>query len=323
MSDGHIQWPSTRRTGAFSLILCGDLIRAVQRESEIAVAHHWGVGPVQVWKWRRALGVPRMTNGTRRLVMEIAVETLTPEVRAMAQEAMKSPEVRAKLSALRAGRPLHPNAIAAQRAAVRRPKSADYKRAVSERSRTMWKNREKYHLPPSHQWSEQEIALLGTDSDPKIARRLGLSNYAVFDKRRSLGIPRPPQRWTEAEIGLLGTASDGEVARRIGKKASTVKFKREQLGIPPSLARWTKEQIALLGTASDSIVARKLRKNEAAVKRKRIVVGIPPFVARWTEEETALLGRGPDDAVAAVLGRTLEAVRLHRTRLSIPAYHLK
>ena len=98
MSDGLIQWPSTRRRGAHSLVLCGELIRAVERESEIAVGHHWGVRQEMVWKWRRALKVPAMTLGSRRLPVEYAAETLTPEVRSKARDAMHSPEVRAKLS---------------------------------------------------------------------------------------------------------------------------------------------------------------------------------------------------------------------------------
>ena len=97
MSDAPIQWPCTRRNRNASPILCGDLIRAVRTESEQAVAYHWGVNLNVVWRWRRALNVGRMTNGSRRLRIEYAVETLTPEVRAKGREAMHSPAVRAKL----------------------------------------------------------------------------------------------------------------------------------------------------------------------------------------------------------------------------------
>ena len=95
MTDAPISWPSTRRAGNLSPILCGDLVRAVRTESEQAVAHHWGVGYPTVWKWRRALGVGASTNGTRRLRMEYAAEKLTPEVRAKARAAMSTPEARA------------------------------------------------------------------------------------------------------------------------------------------------------------------------------------------------------------------------------------
>ena len=43
--------------------------------------------------------------------------------------------------------------------------------------------------PPSRQWNEEEIALLGTDVDAAIAERIGISIQMVFRKRLQLGIP--------------------------------------------------------------------------------------------------------------------------------------
>jgi hypothetical protein len=40
-SDGPIPWPMRR--GKRSIILCGDLVRAVQRESVEAICHNWDV----------------------------------------------------------------------------------------------------------------------------------------------------------------------------------------------------------------------------------------------------------------------------------------
>jgi hypothetical protein len=57
-----------------TLILYGDLARAVRRESAVAVAHAWGVTAQTVTKWRRALGVPRATEGTSRLHRAYAAE---------------------------------------------------------------------------------------------------------------------------------------------------------------------------------------------------------------------------------------------------------
>lgn len=44
LTDAPVIWPVTQKAGPRSLILCGDLVRAVQTESVPAVAAHWGVG---------------------------------------------------------------------------------------------------------------------------------------------------------------------------------------------------------------------------------------------------------------------------------------
>src|SRR5437867_1972910 len=66
-SDGEIPWPIKWKTRN-SLILCGDLVRAVQMESKPAVAKHFGVGEGTVMLWRRALGVEKYNSGTSILM---------------------------------------------------------------------------------------------------------------------------------------------------------------------------------------------------------------------------------------------------------------
>src|SRR4051812_44848445 len=70
LTDAPVVWPYTREHGPRSLILYGDLARAVRHESASAVAAHWGVGRETVWRWRRALGVPEYTRGTRQLIRD-------------------------------------------------------------------------------------------------------------------------------------------------------------------------------------------------------------------------------------------------------------
>src|SRR5262245_45832682 len=61
LSDSRIPWPTGRRRGRErgrpAIVLYGALAEAVRRESAQAVGHWFGVGPVAVWKWRRALRV--------------------------------------------------------------------------------------------------------------------------------------------------------------------------------------------------------------------------------------------------------------------------
>ena len=63
---------NSRACGVLSLVLCGDLVQAVQRESEVAVAHHGRVSINTVWAWRKVLGVGQHTAGTMRLRNEWA-----------------------------------------------------------------------------------------------------------------------------------------------------------------------------------------------------------------------------------------------------------
>jgi hypothetical protein len=69
VTDARIPWPMGvgPRGGPKSLVVFGDLVRAVQRESVYALCHWFGVNYQTVTKWRKALGVPECNEGTRRL----------------------------------------------------------------------------------------------------------------------------------------------------------------------------------------------------------------------------------------------------------------
>jgi hypothetical protein len=321
MTNAIIQWPCTRRNSRQSPIVCGDLVRAIRTESVLAVAHHWGVRDETVWKWRKALNVPAMTNGSRRLRIEYAIETLTPEARAKGKEAMHSPEVRAKLSAAKKGRPQHPNTIEACRRLGMRPKSEAWKRGLSERSKKMWENPQAHGLPSRRKWTEEELAIIGTDGDNAVANALGLPVNVVKHKRESLGISLLAKRWNQHEIALLGAAPDSQLARILGKSSSAIKRKRVKLGIPAFVLKpWTEAEIALVGTASDPEVGRQLGRPAHGVQAKREQLGIPAFILRWTPAELALLGTDTDRNIARLLNRTEEAVRVRRKKSRIPVY---
>ena len=167
------------------LILCGDLVDAVKRESEAAVMHWWGVSDSTVRKWRRALGVPRMTPGTIRLHRKWAPERFGPDTVGKAREAVKTPEVRAKISKARIGLSLHPNSRKALLDAVSKPKSAAWKEGHSERMREQWQNgTRRHHLA----WTDEEIALLGTATDREVGEQVGRQAASVRMKRVKMGI---------------------------------------------------------------------------------------------------------------------------------------
>jgi hypothetical protein len=74
LTSAPIPWPVGKGWRMKILIRYGDLARAVWRESAAAVAHWWGVTAQPVTKWRRALGVPRATEGTPWLHRAYAAE---------------------------------------------------------------------------------------------------------------------------------------------------------------------------------------------------------------------------------------------------------
>lgn len=185
-SDAPIQWPTALKTGKRSLIVCGDLARAVRTESEIAVAHHWGVSVVTVWYWRKALGVPQITEGTARLYEDYKPEKLTDDVVALGREHAREPEVRERMAETKRGVPAHPNTRAALMESCQQPKSDDWKRQARERmvGKRPWGPNS---VRPD--WTPNEDALLGTDRDRAVAQKVGRTIAAVRQRRQALGIP--------------------------------------------------------------------------------------------------------------------------------------
>jgi hypothetical protein len=177
----------------------------------------------------------------------------------------------------------------------------------------------------AHEWSKEEVSLLGKISDGELARRTGLPTHSVWMKRNTMGLPpsRPmyPVRWGAKEIALLGTLPDEEVAKRLDTSRKVVIEKRASLGIP-SYARaaklwhtWTEKEIAMLGTRTDAAVAHRLGIQPICVTAKRHRLRIPGFTKRkasirprrsingWGKDETALLGKMTDMEVSERLGK--------------------
>ena len=80
ISDAPILWPVGKPAGGrrSSLVLCGDLIRAVKTEAAVAVIAHRGAERAMVSRWRKAVGAPRGTPGTTARFAELAVAKLAP-----------------------------------------------------------------------------------------------------------------------------------------------------------------------------------------------------------------------------------------------------
>lgn len=138
-----------------------------------------------------------------------------------------------------------------------------------------------------HEWTEQEIALLGTKPDQDLAKELGKGKTSVGNKRRKLGITSYEERQQD-ETGfkkqlpeiqaLLGKVSDNQIAEKYKVEVSQVAHLRKQQKIPSfrshSVPVLTAEQIKLIGTVYDRELAAIVGCNINAITKIRMQMGI-------------------------------------------------
>jgi hypothetical protein len=182
LSDAPIPWPVGKR----GLVVYGGLAKAVRRESAQAVAHWWGVTPQTVWVWRKALGVGPVTEGTRRLKHDYALEPGITAARARAQAKARDPARRAKIAAARRGKPRPRHVMEALIAAnTGRHPSEETRRKMSETHKRQGTR------PPdgARLWTEEENMLVRTLPRKEASERTGRTLIAVSKRRGQLGVP--------------------------------------------------------------------------------------------------------------------------------------
>jgi len=114
LTDAPVPWLIGQRGRHKAIVLYGALVKAVRRESSLAVQHWFGVGPFTVWKWRKALGVDRNTEGTSRLFSENSqTNPAVIEGLAKAHGKARDPERCAKIAAAQRGKPRPASAMQA------------------------------------------------------------------------------------------------------------------------------------------------------------------------------------------------------------------
>jgi hypothetical protein len=172
-------------------------------------------------------------------------------------------------------------------------------------------------------WTPEFEALLGTESDQKIADHLGVPHGWVASRRRALEIPPANPRkyidWRKIDP-LLGTASDAALASRFGVDEDSVRRRRLNLKIPP----FRKERRTLVRTRKLRDLVRKptqhieeVSASAVASLRQELGVPSPPRVSRWTPELLERLWSEPDEVVAEEQGISVDAVRRIRTKHGI------
>lgn len=313
-TNALIPWPKARRqgkSGSGGIVLCGDLLRALERESIPAICHHWGVSRATVGNWRRALEMKGRTAGAQRLV-------------SLGVELAKLPESRKKISEAARGRVLSDRTKSRLFAGIHRGwrKRFRARREIFRRTGRFPK------ATKSDPWIPEEDKLLSGRPPAELARILGRTLQSIRMRRNMLGIrTRPPvtqEHWEESEVRLLGTAPDGAVAKRLGRSVGSVENKRRRLGIRGAgTAYWTAEEEAIIGKVSDAEAARRLGRTAKAVQHRRHKLGMAFFrvesARRWTTAEEELLGTDLDEVIAARLSRTVRSVAMKRWKMEIPA----
>jgi hypothetical protein len=185
MTDARIPWPIGRAGRTRSIVLCGDLEKAVERESFQAIMHWWGVSHVTVGKWRRALKVPTTNEGTRLLRIAYANSPAGKAARQKAWSKARDPVRREKIAASKRGKKRPAAVVAGMRARMLGKKlSKTTRRKMSE------VHRARGTRPPKAGpvWSTEEEALLRRLPAGEVAQQTGRSLSAVYSRRSALGL---------------------------------------------------------------------------------------------------------------------------------------
>lgn len=187
LSKGPIPWPIGKRGRVQAIAVFGALAEAVRREPLEAVCHWFGVGQDTVWRWRRALGVPAVNEGSRLLKSEAAQDPDAIQARAEGVRRVASdPERVRKIAESRRGKPRPAHVIEAVRAAHRgKPESEETRRKMREAHRRRGTRPPKAGVP----WTEPEDELVRTLPASEAAHRTGRTLGAVHSRRLILGLP--------------------------------------------------------------------------------------------------------------------------------------
>lgn len=218
-------------------------IRLLGKGSDRKIARKLGISPSAVFHKRRVLGIPGYRPPPKRLRWTQEMLALLGRVpdRVVARRFGTTKDtVGWKREEL--GRPSSPYRPAKKiartfglRQVLKLPNRQLRERYGISRG-TAAKLRAEFGMPTPDgrnlRWSREVIARLGKESDYSLAGALGVTQGAIWWKRRLLGISpyEVKHQWTAAERALLGKIPDREVARRVGVSLGAVRTQRRALG---------------------------------------------------------------------------------------------
>ena len=210
LTDAKIPWPIGKRRHSKAPILYAGLVRAVLKESGVAIYHWWGVSRNRAYGWRRVLGAKQVNEGAYRLKARYGKSPANLRQLRRATVLGNTPEARAKVAAALTGRKRPEEAsrkiISAQ---TGRPKSAETRRKISQTFKRLG------IVPPKsigHLWSSREDRLLRTLPPAEAARKTGRTPKAVYHRRQKLKLTKP--RLSRRRHVMVQTPPSRRTARR-------------------------------------------------------------------------------------------------------------
>ena len=157
-----------------------DLAKALRRESNQAICHWWGITPQTVSKWRKALGIGPITEGTSRLYREYTKEPWAVEARAKAHAKARDPERRRKIAEAKRGMPRPPHVLEAMHQAWRGSHHSEATRRRMSRTH----RRRGTMVPGTKVWTAEEDELVRKLPVEQAAKKTGRSLSAVYARRK-------------------------------------------------------------------------------------------------------------------------------------------
>jgi hypothetical protein len=194
LTDAPIPWPiGIAPEGGRSLVVYGDLARAVRREANKAVAHHWGVTGQTITKIRRGLGIGR-TEGDTLLFKAYGKRPEHRKAMAAMWATARDPVRRSKIAEAKRGKPRPAAVVEKMRAARLGAKASEATKAKMRAARV---GRRPPWLNPG--WSAAEDELCRTLPAAEVSRQTGRSISAVYNRRNELGVnDGRTRRWSRS-----------------------------------------------------------------------------------------------------------------------------
>jgi hypothetical protein len=187
-TDARIPWPVGRRreSSGRGLILFGGLVEAVRRESNLALCYWFGVTPQTVSKWRKALGVEAMNDGTGRLRRAHGKSDWFKTVIAKGLAKARDPERRRKIGDALRGRKRPAHVIEAMRKGrTGKPQPPHVGKLVAASNR---RRKAMGLVGNGKAWTAEDDKLVRTLPAAVVARQTGRTLTSIYSRRVRLGV---------------------------------------------------------------------------------------------------------------------------------------